>query len=67
MVCFSIELWCPTCGETTADGKDCQSCADWWANNAPPPEGCSCMEIYGEDPACVHHGRDTEWAKENPE
>ena len=20
------------------------------------PEGCSCMEVYGEDPACVHHG-----------
>lgn len=28
--------------------------------------GCTCMEVFGEDPDCKLHGRDTPWAKENP-
>lgn len=28
---------------------------------------CSCVEVYGEDPHCIKHGRGTDWAKENPD
>jgi hypothetical protein len=28
---------------------------------------CSCMEIAGEDPRCIRHGKGTQWAKENPD
>lgn len=29
------------------------------------PGGCTCVEVYGEDPRCIHHGRETPWAEEN--
>ena len=60
------EAWCPTCGATTPDGEDCDNCAQWWADN-PPPDGCTCGEVVGEDPDCIHHGRETPWGKENPD
>ena len=28
---------------------------------------CSCMEVAGEDPNCILHGRGTMWRKENPD
>jgi hypothetical protein len=28
---------------------------------------CSCMEVYGEDPNCIKHGRGTDWSKANPD
>lgn len=66
MVCFSSELWCPTCGVTTDDGKDCAKCEAWWKDSFPDHDKrCTCMEVYGEDPACVVHGRGTKWAEEN--
>jgi hypothetical protein len=27
--------------------------------------GCTCCEVFGENPQCIAHGRDTEWAKVN--
>lgn len=29
--------------------------------------GCSCMEVFGEDPACKIHGEGTAWAAANPD
>lgn len=36
-------------------------------DRAQTASGCTCMEVFGEDPACKLHGRDTDWAKANPE
>jgi len=27
--------------------------------------GCTCMEVFGENPDCPAHGRDTEWSNLN--
>lgn len=28
----------------------------------PTEAACTCLEVYGEDPRCAHHGENTEWS-----
>lgn len=34
---------------------------------APTNDHCTCLEVFGEDPACVFHGTETPWGKEHSE
>ena len=42
----ATELWCPMCGRTTADGRECAACVQWWADNPyPSPTADTCGEV----------------------
>lgn len=36
-------------------------------DGAEQERGCTCLEVYGEDPACPAHGCGSDWAKANPD
>lgn len=64
---------CANCGSHRVEWKGPLSdlthteCADCGGINCQTVEGCTCMEVFGEDPECALHGLETEWGKANPE
>lgn len=40
-------MWCSTCGKDSATAE-CQSCAQWWANNAPRTDDENAA-LFGDD------------------